>query len=167
VELPLADGIGQGRQEATHKTGELAEETEPESDRKLFSPPAGAKQRVILYIEDNPDLLRMMESLVKRQPDARMISAHNAELGLVLAEKESPDLILMDINLPGMNGIEARRQLLLNDKTAHIPVVAVSGAAMKHDIERAMNAGFQAYLTKPFTIGDAVRTIRDALNQAN
>ena len=93
-----------------------------------------------------------------------MISAHNAELGLLLAEKERPDLILMDINLPGMNGIEARRQLKANPMTTDIPVIAISGAAMSHDIEKARDIGFFAYITNPFRISEAVKTLEEALN---
>ncbi|NKB58033.1 MAG: response regulator [Alphaproteobacteria bacterium] len=119
--------------------------------------------RMVLYIEDNPDLIQLMENILNREPDMDMISAHNAETGLFLAEEVVPDIILMDINLPGMNGLDALRKLRNGPLTCGIPVVAVSGAAMQHDVEGGIAAGFCAYLTKPFRMREVVATINEAL----
>ncbi len=116
-----------------------------------------------LYIEDNPANLALMEKLFKRLPSVRMISAHTAELGLELAEQERPDVVLMDINLPGMNGIEALKQLRASERLHDIPVIAVSANAMPRDIEAALKAGFQDYITKPFQVDQTLETVKKNL----
>ena len=118
-----------------------------------------AEESTLLYVEDNPANLKLMEKIISQMGGLTMQSAHNAELGLVMAEDNQPDLILMDINLPGMDGIEAMRELSTNDKTRNIPVIAISAAAMKRDVEKGMEAGFKAYLTKPIN----VQELRDAI----
>ncbi|MCW8836051.1 MAG: ATP-binding protein, partial [Rhodospirillales bacterium] len=121
----------------------------------------------VLYVEDNPANLQLMEWIVKRVPAARLISAHTAELGLDLAETEMPDVILMDINLPGMNGLQALKSLQANPKLAHIPVIAISADAMSGSIKRGLDAGFKAYLTKPIQIPEMIEhlnSIRDEMD---
>ncbi|MCW8951670.1 MAG: response regulator, partial [Rhodospirillales bacterium] len=121
----------------------------------------------VLYVEDNPANLQLMEWIVKRVPAARLISAHTAELGLDLAETEMPDVILMDINLPGMNGLQALKSLQANPKLAHIPVIAISADAMSGSIKRGLDAGFKAYLTKPIQIPEMLErlnSIRDEMD---
>jgi signal transduction histidine kinase len=120
-----------------------------------------ASLRTVLYIEDNPANLHLMRAILAQAKGLHLISAHNAELGLVAAETEGPDIILMDINLPGMNGIEALRMLRQQEATRGIPVIAVSAAAMQHDIDKAMTAGFDAYLTKPIDVAGCLATIRE------
>ncbi|MDH5750437.1 MAG: ATP-binding protein, partial [Rhodospirillales bacterium] len=100
----------------------------------------------ILYVEDNPENLKLMETIVSRVPDLKLISAHNAELGLELAESNKPDLILMDINLPGMNGYEALMLLKASPETRHIPVIALTARATESDIEKGKRAGYFEYL---------------------
>lgn len=107
---------------------------------------------VILYIEDNPANLQLMEAIIKRVSNIAMRTAHNAELGLVLARDIHPDLILMDINLPGIDGITALKMLREDDGTKDIPVIAISAAAMPHEIEHGKAAGFEDYLTKPIKV---------------
>jgi CheY-like chemotaxis protein len=85
----------------------------------------------------------------------------------LLINKENPDLVLMDINLPGMGGIEAIRAIRASRDTARVPVVAISAAAMHHDIERAVNAGFQDYLTKPLDIPMALQVINETLRRSS
>jgi signal transduction histidine kinase/ActR/RegA family two-component response regulator len=126
-----------------------------------------ASEITILYIEDNPANLQLMESIVDTIDDHSLISAHNAELGLVLAEEKQPNLILMDINLPGMNGIEAMNELSNKDITRNIPVIAISVAAMKSEIEEGLDAGFIAYLTKPLNVLEVVESIKKAISMTN
>jgi|GEM_PF-4515987 len=118
----------------------------------------------VLYIEDIPSNLDLMEAIIKKMDGVSLISAHNAELGLIIAEERRPDLILMDISLPGMDGISAMEALSKNDSTKDIPVVAITAAAMKSDVDRGMAAGFKVYLTKPFNIPEVTKVIRTELN---
>lgn len=106
-------------------------------------------KRHILYIEDNPSNLRLMEQLLQRFPNIRLQCASEAFKGLYIARTEAPDLVILDINLPGMDGYEILNVLKHDPSTAHIPVVALSANAMNYDIERGIQAGFEEYLTKP------------------
>ena len=119
----------------------------------------------VLYIEDNPANMMLMERIVARLGDVELIPAHTAEIGIALAISKTPDLILMDINLPGMNGIEALGQLRATPKTSKAPVVAISAAAMPRDIERAEQAGFEGYLTKPIDVEKTIAKIRELLER--
>lgn len=120
----------------------------------------------ILYIEDNPANTLLMEQIVKRLESCDLITAHTAEIGVALARSEAPDLVLMDINLPGMGGVEALQTLRGFEETASIPVIAVSAAAMEADIKRAEDAGFDTYLTKPLSIRDTMETLKTTLADA-
>jgi two-component system cell cycle response regulator DivK len=103
---------------------------------------------VILVVEDNERNLKLLRDVLEYAGyDVRV--ARTAEDGITLAVKEPPDLVLMDLQLPGMDGMEALRQLRENPRTADIPVVAVTAQAMKQDRERALDAGFDGYLEKP------------------
>jgi len=106
----------------------------------------------MLYVEDNSSNLSLMESIVDCLPNLSMISATTAETGIELATDQQPDLILMDINLPGINGIEALKQLKKIERTKHIPVFAISADAMPTAIAHGKEAGFEQYLTKPIDI---------------
>ncbi|MBT4590002.1 MAG: response regulator [Rhodospirillaceae bacterium] len=116
---------------------------------------------VILYIEDNPANIRLMEAIVERLPSTTLKSAHTAELGLDLARELVPDLIFMDINLPAMNGIEAVAELRKIEETKDIPVIAISAAAMPKDIERGKEAGFKKYITKPIKVPEILEAINE------
>ncbi len=111
-----------------------------------------APLRTVLYVEDNPANLKLVEQLIARRPDMRLLSAVNGNLGIELARASQPDLILMDINLPGISGIEALKILRQDPATAHIPVIALTANAMERDIERGLKAGFFLYLTKPIRV---------------
>lgn len=119
---------------------------------------------VILYVEDNPVNLKLMEALILRTSGLHLISAPSAEEGLILAEKEQPDLIIMDINLPAMSGIEAVKRLKKNPKTKAIPVIALSAAATVDDLKDSENVGFKEYITKPMDINKVLKSIYDILN---
>ncbi len=118
--------------------------------------------RTLLYVEDNPANLALVEQLIARRPYLRLLTATTAMHGIALAREHLPELILMDINLPDINGIEALRVLRQDPLTAHIPVIAISANAMTHDLEEGALAGFFCYLTKPFKI----KAFFDALQSA-
>jgi PAS domain S-box-containing protein len=126
----------------------------------------GAPLRTLLYVEDNPANLMLIEQLIARRPDMRLLSARDGDLGIQLARANQPEVILMDINLPGISGIEALRILREDPATAHIPVVALSANAMPRDIEKGLEAGFFRYLTKPIRVNEFMHTLDVALEFA-
>jgi signal transduction histidine kinase/CheY-like chemotaxis protein len=122
-----------------------------------------AAQRTLLYVEDNPANLELVEQLIARRPDLRLLSAADGNLGIEFARAYQPDLILMDINLPGISGIEAMKILCADPSTSHIPIVALSANAVPRDIERALEAGFFNYLTKPIKVDKFMEALDAAL----
>jgi len=125
-----------------------------------------AALRTLLYVEDNPANLTLVERLISRRSDLRMLSAVDGLRGVELARTCLPDVILMDINLPGVSGIEALRILRHDKTTAHIPVLALSANAMARDIQRGLEAGFFRYLTKPIKVGEFMEALNVALEFA-
>jgi two-component system, cell cycle response regulator DivK len=106
---------------------------------------------VILVVEDNERNLKLVRDVLEYAGyDVRV--ARTGEDGVTLAAKEPPDLVLMDLQLPGIDGMEALRQLRASPRTADIPVVAVTAQAMKQDRERALEAGFDGYVEKPISV---------------
>lgn len=105
-----------------------------------------------MYIEDNPDNLIFIRQVLKAYTNIHLITSMEGKAGIELALAYRPDLILMDIHLPGMDGFMALKALRANQETQSIPVVAVSASAMGEDVEIGMNAGFDAYLTKPINV---------------
>jgi PAS domain S-box-containing protein len=124
---------------------------------------ADAQLRTMLYVEDNPANLMLVEDLVARRPDIRLLSARDGDSGVEIARASLPDLIVMDINLPGISGIQALRILAEDPTTARIPVVALSANARPHDIEKGLAAGFFRYLTKPIKVNEFMDTLDVAL----
>lgn len=122
--------------------------------------------RTLLYVEDNPANLMLVEQIIDSLPHLQMLSARNANLGIALAKSHLPDVILMDINLPGISGIKALKILHNDPVTAHIPVVALSANATPHDIEKGLAVGFFRYLTKPIKINEFMNALDDALQFA-
>ena len=120
--------------------------------------------RTLLYVEDNPANLTLIEQIIASQPHVRMLSARDGHVGIALARAHLPDVILMDINLPGISGIEALKILREDSATRHIPVLALSANAMPRDIEKGLAAGFFRYLTKPVKLGEFTGALNDALN---
>ncbi len=106
----------------------------------------------LLYVEDNPANLSLVQMILEQRDDISLLTAPQAQIGIDLARTHIPDLILMDINLPGMDGIEAFRRLSAIEETKNIPVIAVSANAMESDVKNALNAGFKAYIKKPFDL---------------
>ena len=126
--------------------------------------PTAQRRSIVLYVEDNPANLKLVEQIIARHPHLTLISAINADLGLALARKTLPDLILMDINLPGpLDGFDAMKLLRAGSTTGHIPVVAVSANAMPLDVERGLRAGFFRYLTKPIRVAEFIEAVNQAL----
>jgi CheY-like chemotaxis protein len=129
--------------------------------------PVDTLQRTLLYVEDNPANLMLVEDLIARRPDLRLLSARDGKSGIEIARAEAPDVILMDINLPGISGITALGILARDPMTSDIPVIAVSANAMPRDITKGLEAGFFAYLTKPIKLGDFTTTLDAALARAD
>ncbi|MFA7415710.1 MAG: response regulator [Rhizobium sp.] len=134
----------------------------------LDKPPAvgPARLRTVLYVEDNPANLKLVEQVIARHPDMRLLAAVNANLGIEIAREHHPDLILMDINLPGINGFEALKILRAAPATARIPVIAVSANAMLREIEKGLRAGFLRYITKPINLDEFMEALDAGLEFA-
>jgi CheY-like chemotaxis protein len=123
-------------------------------------------QPTLLYVEDNPANLALVEQLIARRGDLRLLTAVDGPLGLELARAYLPDLILMDINLPGISGYDALYMLRDDPATRHIPVLALSANAMPRDIEKGLEAGFFRYLTKPIRVREFMEALDTALDHA-
>ena len=122
---------------------------EPTVAAPLADATRSALARKVLYIEDNPVNVLLMEAMLARVPGVVMISAPLPDIGLRMAVDERPDLILLDIQLPGMDGFEVLRRLRAEAASRGVPVIAVSANAMPGDLEQGIAAGFVQYLTKP------------------
>jgi len=149
---------------------ELGSVDAPQLEAKTAQPAAlaqaqaqhGAPLHTLLYVEDNPANLKLIEQLIARRPTMRLLSALDGNRGIQLARANQPEVILMDINLPGISGIEALKILREDQATAHIPVLALSANAMPRDIEKGLEAGFFSYLTKPIKVTEFMETLDTA-----
>ena len=133
-----------------------------QAEQPRIEPQAGAEGRLLLYIEDNPANVMLMEHVARRN-GLRFLSAHNAELGVAIAGLYQPDVIVMDLNLPGIDGYEALKRLRENAVTAAIPVMALTASAAQKDVARGLEAGFSRYLTKPIDMRELTDAIGEAL----
>lgn len=149
VELPLAElpDVVDGRPQ------QLQGATEVDGDKFR-----------VLYIEDNAANLRLVEAVFRHQKNLILLSAVNGESGLEMAKRYRPDLILLDIHLPGMDGFEVLKALQDTSDTRDIPVVALSADAMPLDVERGLAAGFVGYITKPIKVDEMMAGIRETLD---
>lgn len=127
----------------------------------------GAPLRTLLYVEDNPANLELVKQLVARRPDLRLLTAVDAVAGIESARINQPEVILMDINLPGMNGVEAMKILSTLPSTAHIPVIALSANVMPDDVAKGLKAGFHLYLTKPIQFNLFMEALDKALGHSS
>jgi len=118
----------------------------------------------LLYVEDNPANLKLVQEIIRFRPGMRLLTAPDAQLGLEMARAHLPDIILMDVNLPGMSGVEAVRVLRADARTGKIPVIALTANAMPRDVERGMAAGFFRYLIKPINIDEFTEAINSTLS---
>ena len=136
---------------------------EPEKIRETTTeaelPDIDPSRYTLLYVEDNPANLMLVEDLIARRSDIRLLSAKDGISGVALARFALPDAILMDINLPGISGLNALKILSDDPTTAHIPIVALSANAIPHDIEKGLEAGFFRYLTKPIKVDEFMKTL--------
>ena len=124
----------------------------------------GAPTRTLLYVEDNLANLKLVEQIIARRPDLRLYTATNGATGIAAALAHQPEVILMDINMPGMSGIEAMEILRRDPSTAHIPIIALSANAMPHDIAKGLEAGFFNYITKPMKVNEFMVALDAALS---
>jgi CheY-like chemotaxis protein len=153
---------------------ELNRIDEPQAASRAAEPTAIAQAHVqgdtqlltLLYVEDNPANLMLVEDIIARRPDIRLLSAIDGKGGIEIARASLPDVILMDINLPGISGLQALKILAGDPTTAHIPVVALSANAIPRDIENGLEAGFFRYLTKPIKVNEFMDSLDVALNFA-
>jgi len=116
----------------------------------------------ILIVEDNPENMKVFEMVLSAK-GYTLLKAIDGEEALDIAIRERPDLVIMDIQLPGMNGLEVTRKLRENSAFSRIPIIAVSAYAMKGDKEKAIEAGCNAYLSKPFNIHELTGMIAEIL----
>ena len=119
--------------------------------------------KTILVVEDNALNMKLVKSLLKIG-EYDMVEAPDAETGITLARNKKPDLILMDIQLPGMDGLTATRVIKEDPSVKDIPIVAFTSFAMEGDEEKAMEAGCAGYITKPLNTQNFLKTVEDFLN---
>ncbi len=146
LELPLED--------ESHDHVVAAQQDDPPQGEALVE-----RQHLVLYIEDNPANLKLVANILGRLPHIHLLSAHLPELGLELAQARKPDLILLDINMPGMDGYQVLQIIKQNPDLKQIPVVAVTANAMPQDIKRGREAGFTDYITKPIQVREFLSSV--------
>jgi len=125
-----------------------------------------AERRTVLYVEDNAANLRFVEAICRRYPTINLLSATNGAYGLELAKRYTPDAILLDIHLPGMDGYAVLAALRNDPATCKIPVLALSADAMQIDIDKGLKAGFTHYLTKPVKVQHLMTALEAVLTVA-
>jgi PAS domain S-box-containing protein len=128
--------------------------------------PREARQHTVLYVEDNPTNLQLVKKIIARQPNISLLTAVDGYSGIEIAQVSQPDVILMDINMPGMNGFEALKLLQADPTTAHITVLALTANAMPRDIKHGIEAGFFRYITKPIMVNELLEALNVALEFA-
>jgi len=126
-----------------------------------------APLRTLLYVEDNQANMKLVEQIIARHPNIRLLTAVNGNSGIEIARVSQPEVILMDINLPDISGSEALKILRADPATTHIPVIALSANAIPRDIENGLAAGFFRYLTKPVKINEFMDALDVALKYAD
>jgi CheY-like chemotaxis protein len=120
---------------------------------------------LVVYVEDNPSNIAFMEDLLADFARVDLMIAPTAEIGIELARGHEPQVVIMDINLPGMSGFEATRLLQQWPETSHIPVIGLSAAAMTSDRKKISEAGFFRYLTKPVNVDELASALEAALQR--
>jgi signal transduction histidine kinase/CheY-like chemotaxis protein len=153
IELPLSEPAVQS---AVNMPMLMPIATSPVEERPL-----------LLYVEDNPANLKLIEEIISFRGDLDLISAPDGQLGVQLARAHLPNLVLMDIHLPGLSGAEAQQILKEDPRTAHIPIIALTANAMPREIAKGLAAGFFRYITKPIDITELSEAINSALHLEN
>lgn len=151
------DGMVAALSDAAKRCGERQADTEA---------PLKPHTVKLLYIEDNPVSLKLVRMVLEKQPHIHLETAQEPHLGLELAHNNPPDLILLDINLPGIDGYEVLSRLRADSKTAHIPTIAVSAHDLKPDRQKGRENGFDDYITKPINLQHFTQTINAVLQRA-
>ena len=118
---------------------------------------------LILIVEDNEKNMKLVRDILQAK-GYQTLEAVNAEDGIVLAAEKKPDLVLMDIQLPGMNGIEALKVLRADPTTAHIPVVAITASVMQQDKQQVMDSGFNGFIEKPINLRQFLASVQSVLS---
>lgn len=134
-----------------------------DSSRGRLAESASGSRRLVVYVEDNPSNVALMEDFFADLPGLELLVARSAEIGIELIRSRRPELVILDINLPGISGFEAARRLKDRPETRDIPIVALSAAAMARDAKRAEEAGFHRYLTKPVDVDELAAVIEEIL----
>ena len=132
----------------------------------LASSATEVRRRVVLNIEDNPANVLLVEGVLQRREDLSLLTAVTGAQGVKMAARDIPDVILMDIKLPDMDGYGVFDILHDNVSTRHVPVIALSSFAHPDDIEKGLKAGFYRYLTKPYKIDELLAAIESAMQYA-
>jgi CheY-like chemotaxis protein len=145
---------------------ELLLQTQESLTQPLVPAKGALALRTLLYVEDNQANMELVAQLVARRPELRLLRAEDGMRGIALARAHVPDVILMDINLPGISGLQALHILREDPVTQHIPILALSANAMPRDIEKGLQAGFLRYLTKPLKIGEFMEALDMGLERA-
>jgi CheY-like chemotaxis protein len=117
----------------------------------------------VIYIEDNPSNIAFMHDLIEDLPSVELITAPTAEIGIELVRSHRPDVVIMDINLPGMSGFDAALRLREWPETRDIPIIGLSAAALIKDTTRAKEVGFYRYLTKPVKVAELTGVLEELL----
>ena len=162
IELPLAFADTDTDVEAVPAGAVLTRHAAPQA-QTLESATLETPGRTVLHIEDNPANLELVAQLLAQRPQHRLLSASHGTLGLEIARVHGPGVIVMDINLPGMNGTQVLKALQADPVTTHIPVVALSASAMPHEIQAGLQAGFFRYVTKPIRLHEFLNSLDEAL----
>lgn len=145
-------------------SGETEEKPRQNPAKTKHAVPAHMATHTVLYIEDNRENMRLVSHVMKHRPNIELLTAMTGPKGLEISNSKKPDLILLDINLPVMDGYEVLKKLRQNETTRQIPVIAVSANAMKSDLERGLNSGFTDYITKPIDVKKLLQAIDLAVN---
>lgn len=140
-----------------------ATQTVPVHVPVLALPQTNPVQRTVLYVEDNPDNIALVAQLLAARPELRLVGAPNAMRGMAMARNLLPDVVVLDINLPDINGFELLQLLQSDPATRRIPVLALSANAMPHDLEKGLAAGFYRYVTKPIKVVDFLQALDESL----
>lgn len=151
IEIPNAKILGSNKQESGRWT-RGASHALPEN-----------RNYSVIYIEDNAANMKLVEALFRKHPQIQFLKANNGLDGLEIINRTLPDLVLLDLNLPKMDGFEVLDNMKRNEETKHIPVVAISANARTKDVARGVEAGFEDYLTKPLDIDVFYRVMNRVL----
>lgn len=149
VDIPIVSGI-------------LSLRETPQDEKRIELRDEG--KYTVLCVDDNPSSLKLMGSIVDRIPNVSLITAHTGELAVDLAEIHRPDVVLMDINLPGIDGFDALKQIHQSEVTKKTPVIALTARASAKDRQRGLEEGFHAYLTKPVDVTEVTSILANTFN---